>query len=56
MSEDNDVLKTCRELNIGFVPYSPLGRGFLSGEIKKFEDLAEDDWRRTESAFSGRKF
>ncbi|CAN5271360.1 aldo/keto reductase [soil metagenome] len=54
--EDNDVLKTCRELNIGFVPYSPLGRGFLSGEIKKFEDLAEDDWRRTNPRFQGENF
>src|SRR5215212_10228921 len=42
--EDNDVLATCRDLGIGFVAYSPLGRGFLSGEIKRFEDLAEDDY------------
>lgn len=54
--EGNDVLATCRELNIGFVPYSPLGRGFLSGEIKKFEDLAEDDWRRTNPRFQGENF
>ena len=54
--EDNDVLATCRELGIGFVPYSPLGRGFLSGEIKKFEDLAEDDWRRTNPRFQGENF
>jgi len=40
--EENDVLKTCREMNIGFVPYSPLGRGFLSGEIKK-----KKIWRKT---------
>lgn len=54
--EDNGVLATCRELNIGFVPYSPLGRGFLSGEIKRFEDLAEDDWRRTNPRFQGENF
>ena len=49
-------LTTCRELDIGFVPYSPLGRGFLSGEIKKFEDLAEDDWRRLNPRFQGENF
>lgn len=54
--EDNDVLAACRELNVGFVPYSPLGRGFLSGEIKRFEDLAEDDWRRTNPRFQGENF
>ena len=54
--EDNDVLATCRELGIGFVAYSPLGRGFLSGEIKKFEDLAEDDWRRSNPRFQGGNF
>ncbi|MEO6590293.1 MAG: aldo/keto reductase, partial [Pyrinomonadaceae bacterium] len=54
--EDNGVLATCREFNIGFVPYSPLGRGFLSGEIKRFEDLAEDDWRRTNPRFQGGNF
>jgi aryl-alcohol dehydrogenase-like predicted oxidoreductase len=54
--EDNDVLAVCRELGIGFVPYSPLGRGFLSGEIKKFDDLAEDDWRRTNPRFQGENF
>ncbi len=54
--EDNDVLKTCRELNIGFVAYSPLGRGFLSGEIKRFEDLAEDDYRRQSPRFQGENF
>jgi aryl-alcohol dehydrogenase-like predicted oxidoreductase len=54
--EDNDVLATCRELGIGFVPYSPLGRGFLSGEIKKFEDLTEDDYRRHNPRFQGENF
>ncbi len=54
--EENGVLETCRELGIGFVPYSPLGRGFLSGEIKKFEDLEADDWRRTTPRFQGENF
>jgi len=54
--EDNDVLAACRELNIGFVAYSPLGRGFLSGEIKRFEDLAEDDYRRHNPRFQGDNF
>lgn len=54
--EENDVLKTARELGIGFVAYSPLGRGFLSGEIKRFEDLAEDDYRRHSPRFQGENF
>ena len=54
--EDNDVLATCRDLNIGFVAYSPLGRGFLSGEIKRFEDLAEDDYRRQSPRFQDENF
>ena len=54
--ENNEVLETCRELGIGFVAYSPLGRGFLSGEIKKFEDLAEDDYRRHSPRFQGENF
>lgn len=54
--EENDVLKACRELGIGFVAYSPLGRGFLSGEIKRFEDLAEDDYRRQSPRFQGENF
>jgi aryl-alcohol dehydrogenase-like predicted oxidoreductase len=49
-------LAVCRELGIGFVAYSPLGRGFLSGEIKKFEDLAEDDYRRNSPRFQGENF
>ena len=44
--ESNGVLVTCRELGIGFVPYSPLGRGFLTGAIQKMADLDPDDWRR----------
>ncbi len=54
--EDNNVLATCRELGIGFVPYSPLGRGFLSGEIRRFEDLAADDYRRQSPRFQGENF
>lgn len=54
--EANDVLTACREIGTGFVPYSPLGRGFLSGEIKQFEDLAQDDWRRTNPRFMGDNF
>ena len=54
--EDNNVLATCRELGIGFVPYSPLGRGFLSGEFKKFEDLPKDDYRRQSPRFQGENF
>ena len=54
--EGNGVLNACRELNIGFVAYSPLGRGFLSGQITKFEDLAEDDYRRHSPRFQGENF
>lgn len=49
--ETNGVLATCRELGIGFVPYSPLGRGFLTGAIQKLEDLDPSDWRRTNPRF-----
>lgn len=45
--EKNGILSTCRELGIGFVPYSPLGRGFLTGAIQKVGDLDAGDWRRT---------
>src|SRR6185312_4533284 len=44
---EQEILPTCRELGIGFVAYSPLGRGFLTGKIKSYEDLAPDDWRRS---------
>jgi len=54
--EEDGVLATCRELGIGFVAYSPLGRGFLTGQIKRFEDLAEDDWRRHAPRFQGDNF
>jgi len=48
-----EILATCRELGIGFVPYSPLGRGFLTGKIQKLEDLAANDWRRNGPRFQG---
>ncbi|MEY2196254.1 aldo/keto reductase [Neobacillus sp. BF23-41] len=53
---EDDILPTCRELGIGFVPYSPLGRGFLTGQIQKFEDLAADDYRRFSPRFQGENF
>ena len=51
-----EVLRVCRELGIGFVPYSPLGRGFLTGKIKKPEDLPKDDYRHTTPRFQGGNF
>jgi len=48
-----EVLPTCRELGIGFVPYSPLGRGFLSGRFRSPDELREDDFRRTGPRFTG---
>jgi aryl-alcohol dehydrogenase-like predicted oxidoreductase len=53
---EDDLLATCRELGIGFVPYSPLGRGFLTGRFKKFEDLDADDYRRKSPRFQGENF
>ncbi|ALD20756.1 aldo/keto reductase [Hymenobacter sp. DG25A] len=53
---EDGVLQTCRELGIGFVPYSPLGRGFLTGQIQKFDDLAADDYRRFTPRFQGENF
>ena len=53
---EDAVLPTVRELGIGFVAYSPLGRGFLSGAISKPEDLAEDDFRRHNPRFQGANF
>jgi aryl-alcohol dehydrogenase-like predicted oxidoreductase len=53
---EDGVLQACRELGIGFVAYSPLGRGFLSGEIRRFEDLAADDYRRFSPRFQGENF
>lgn len=51
-----EVLPTARELGIGFVAYSPLGRGFLTGAIRRIEDLAPDDWRRSNPRFSPENF
>ena len=48
---ESEILPVCRELSIGFVAYSPLGRGFLAGKIRKIEDLAEADWRRNSPRF-----
>lgn len=53
---EDEILPVCRELGIGFVAYSPLGRGFLAGRFKKFEDLAPDDYRRTAPRFQGANF
>jgi aryl-alcohol dehydrogenase-like predicted oxidoreductase len=53
---EQEVLPTCRELGIGFVAYSPLGRGFLTGRFKKFEDLPADDYRRNSPRFEGGNF
>lgn len=53
---ENEILPTVRELGIGFVPYIPLGRGFLSGRIKSIDDLAPDDYRRNSPRFQGENF
>ena len=53
---EDEIIPTCRELGIGFVPYSPLGRGFLTGQFKRFEDLAPEDWRRQSPRFQGDNF
>jgi aryl-alcohol dehydrogenase-like predicted oxidoreductase len=53
---EHEILAACRELGIGFVAYSPLGRGFLTGQFKKFEDLAADDYRRFSPRFQGENF
>jgi len=53
---EHEILKACRELGIGFVAYSPLGRGFLTGRFKKFEDLSADDYRRFSPRFQGENF
>ena len=53
---EDEILPTCRELGIGFVAYSPLGRGFLSGRFRKFEDLPPEDFRRNHPRFQGENF
>ena len=53
---EDEIIPACRELGIAFVAYSPLGRGFLTGRIKRFEDLAPDDWRRNAPRFQGANF
>jgi aryl-alcohol dehydrogenase-like predicted oxidoreductase len=55
-AEENGVLATVRELGIAFVAYSPLGRGFLTGRFRKFEDLPADDYRREQPRFQGGNF
>jgi aryl-alcohol dehydrogenase-like predicted oxidoreductase len=53
---EEEILPTCRELGIGFVSYSPLGRGFLTGSIRSLEDLPENDWRRQDPRYQGDNF
>ena len=53
---ENQILATCRELGIGFVAYSPLGRGFLTGQFRRFEDIPADDYRRNSPRFQGENF
>jgi aryl-alcohol dehydrogenase-like predicted oxidoreductase len=53
---ETELLATCRELGIGFVAYSPLGRGFLTGRFRTFEDLPEEDYRRNSPRFQGGNF
>ena len=53
---EDEILPACRELDVGFVPYSPLGRGFLTGRFQSPEDLPADDWRRHNPRFQGENF
>jgi aryl-alcohol dehydrogenase-like predicted oxidoreductase len=53
---EDGVLQTTRELGVAFIAYSPLGRGFLTGQLKRYEDLAPDDWRRNSPRFQGDNF
>jgi aryl-alcohol dehydrogenase-like predicted oxidoreductase len=53
---EDEILPVCRELGVGFVAYSPLGRGFLTGQIRRFDDLAKDDYRRYSPRFQGDNF
>src|SRR5436305_82732 len=54
--EDNGVLETTRELGIGFIAYSPLGRGFLTGRFRSPDDLDDDDFRKHNPRFQGENF
>src|SRR4051795_11400293 len=53
---EDEILPLLRELGIGFVPYSPLGHGLLTGQIRSVDDFAEDDWRKTNPRFNGENF
>ena len=53
---EQEILPVCRELGIGFVPYSPLGRGFLTGQFKSLDDLPDNDWRRNDPRYAGDNF
>lgn len=53
---EDEILPTCRELGIGFVPYSPLGRGFLTGSFRSMEDLPPNDWRQQDPRYQGENF
>ena len=53
---EDEILDVCRENGIGFVPYSPLGRGFLAGTINSLDDLPADDWRRNDPRYQGDNF
>ena len=53
---EDEILPLLRELGIGFVPYSPLGHGLLTGRIRSVEDFADDDWRKTNPRFTGENF
>ena len=53
---EHEILATCRKLGIGFVAYSPLGRGFLTGQFQRLEDIPEDDYRRHSPRFQGENF
>jgi aryl-alcohol dehydrogenase-like predicted oxidoreductase len=53
---EEEILPVCREFGIGFVPYSPLGRGFLTGQFKSLDDLPDNDWRRNDPRYAGDNF
>ena len=52
-TDAHELLPLLRELSIGFVPYSPLGHGFLTGAIRSLDQLSDDDWRKTNPRFTG---